>query len=451
MKGRAKSIHVFLAVFGIFAAASFFSPAYVEAERSRSAGAEFVFDAYDILRRDFYDQERIDLPVLLNAALTGLSVAFEGKDVLFVFDEIPMDIAPEGAKKWFVAEFYRARKLARRIGQFEDNELAFAATDAMLNSLHSSHTFFLTPQEYEASRIRECGLVVTCGIGIEIRKEDDLIYIHRVYADSPADRAGLLRLDVIVAVNGEEVGDDLEYISSRVRGERGKSVDISVKRGIKGLTYTIFRDDIVVKDIEKRIVSRGSHNILYIHLSGFAERFVYRVRGALLAHKYDAVIFDLRDNHGGLLWVLEAISGFFLRGDTELFVEITESGERGYFIDELNVALTKVPLAVLINNSSASASEIFASAVQEAKRGVVLGETSSGAVEVSYKYELDFGAGMGVAICEVLTSSGKKIEGVGVTPDIEVKLEVEDIIRGEDVQLTKAIEAVIELVEKNKK
>lgn len=281
------------------------------------------------------------------------------------------------------------------------------------------------------------------GIGAVMSKslDSDEITIVNVYKDSPAAKAGLMDGDILTEVDGESVsGQELDTIVSKVKGDEGTEVVLTVLRDGEELELTAVRDIIEVQTVSYEM---KDNQIGYISVSEFDDVTYEQFKEALDALEsqgMQGLVIDLRSNPGGVLSTVTDMLKLLLPEGTIVSTkdkygnveEVTCDGENEF---------TK-PLAVLVNQYSASAAEIFSAAVQDYGIGEIVGVTTYGKGVVQQIIPMDDGTSMKVTIAEYYTPSGKSINGEGVTPDVEVEYEYNAENPEADNQLDKALEVI---------
>lgn len=416
-----------------------------QAAPQEQTGAEFVFEAHKQLVKNFYAPAELKAPKLFNAGLEGIEKLLKSKGVDFTAYRIAEDESDEDARLQFGGEFSRAARIAKeKEAQLEQHAFAFTATEGMLESVGDSHTGFFPPKQWAEEKKQRSGEVVFAGIGVRIKKlEDNLFYFDAVFPEGPAAKAGVERFDRLTAVDGQPAGNDLVKIVERIRGEKGKEVELEIARKGEPRKFKFKRDDISMPSTDMRVVKVGDdafghltvYSFLPLHVTLETLRHVTVTGGE---KKLKGFVIDLRGNGGGYIHILKRMLGIFLEADTECYTLKCASGDEPYkvFIGPV----TRKPVVVLVDDGSASASEIFSGVLQEQKRAKVVGKKTAGAVSVAKTVELPHDAAMGVTVCQFFTAAGKKLEKEGVTPDVVVELTKDDILNGRDAQLNKAIE-----------
>jgi carboxyl-terminal processing protease len=259
---------------------------------------------------------------------------------------------------------------------------------------------------------------------------------------SPAEQAGLRSGDLIVQIDGEDIVDqDLTTVVGKVRGPAGSSVTLAVRReGHDGLLkFTITRAKIAIPSVESRMLDA---NVGYVRLNSFGDKTAGELKRQLrelLADQPAGLVLDLRGNPGGYLDTAIDVVSQFVPDGVVMLERFGDDTEKTYRARSGGLA-TAVPLVVLIDQGSASASEIVAGAIQDRGRGTLVGETSYGKGSVQAPHDLQGDGGIRITIARWLTPDGHWIHGAGITPDVVVERTEADHAAGRDPQLDKAIE-----------
>ena len=333
--------------------------------------------------------------------------------------------------------------------EVDEDALMNGAIRGMMASLGDPYTFYYTPDEMTTHNEKTEGAYQ--GIGVLLQNNDQgEIEIIRVYSDGPAAAGGLQVGDRVVAVDGVPVygtnSQTLNEAVDRMKGDPDSEVVFTVLRGDARLELRITRGDVSVSNVESSMLPG---DIGYIEIFQFTGDDVDGFAAALSELESQgarALIVDLRNNPGGILDDVVDIADLLLGECTVVYTEDRDGGRVDYYSD---AEMCDLPLAVLINDMSASASEILAAAVQDTDRGTIVGTRSygKGIVQTVITFE-DDGAGMQYTSAQYFTPSGKNIHGTGVMPDVVVDGAF-DNYSGEpdvenDVQLQAAMEAVRE-------
>jgi carboxyl-terminal processing protease len=318
------------------------------------------------------------------------------------------------------------------------------AIRGMLESLGDEHTSYLDPEMFERANAQLEGEEYE-GIGAWVDITGEYLTIVSPMPDSPAEKAGLRPNDKIIAIDGEDMlGLDGELVRQRVIGPRGTTVRLTILReGEEPFDVDVERANIVVPTVDSEMLD---NQIAYVELFTFGADTSKDLRAALqelIAQKPNGLILDLRNNGGGYLdTAIEVVSEFIPKGI--VMYEEYGDGRKIEFEAQKGGLATEIPLVVLINEGSASASEIVAGAIQDTGRGLLVGNTSFGKGSVQNYTPLTNEQGaVRVTIARWLTPSGRQINGLGLEPDYMVEFTPEDMTAGIDPQLDKAIELLM--------
>ncbi len=309
------------------------------------------------------------------------------------------------------------------VDETKPKDLIYGALKGMLSSL-DPHSQFMTPEEYNELKVDTEGKFG--GLGIEITIKDGLLTIVTPIEDTPAWKAGLKANDRIVRINNELTRDmTLTEAVKRMRGKPGEAVNLSILRESekKILEFKIVRDIIKIKDIkEARILEDG---IGYIRLIEFREdtpRDFSAALDNLRKQGIAALILDLRNNPGGLLDVAVKVAEKFIPdGKMVVYTKGRKNVQNLEFISHTRSPIADLPMIVMINEGSASGSEIVAGALQDYRRAIILGTKSFGKGSVQTVIPLSDGSALRLTTSKYFTPLGKEIHGKGVLPDIVVE------------------------------
>lgn len=354
---------------------------------------------------------------------------------------------PEGAEAAF-RPFWETYNLvqARYFDQPIDPDLlAEGAINGMLDALEDPHTRYLSPQDEEAARQGMAGEIQ--GIGAEVSLEDEQIVIVSPIAGSPAEAAGLQPGDVILTADGVELtGLDLMEAVTYVRGPQGTAVTLEVQRGDEIFTVEVVRDVVEVASVRSELLD---DNIGYVRLSQFGFRTDQELADALdelLAAQPRGLILDLRRNPGGGLETALAVADEFLDEGTVMIERFGDGFERTFETDNSGSA-QEIPLVVLIDEGSASASEVLAGAIRDRERGILIGQTTYGKGTVQTWEPLSNGGGVRLTVARWLTPDEVWVNEEGLEPDYFIPLpEVAspaDAQEFEDTQLQAAVDYLL--------
>jgi carboxyl-terminal processing protease len=328
-----------------------------------------------------------------------------------------------------------------------DQDRVYGAIRGMVNTYNDENTAFIEPGR--AAIFREDVSGSFEGIGAAVRMDElGRLIIAEPFAGRPAAEAGLVRGDVVLAVDGTTLqGLSLYEAISLIRGPAGTTVELSISRdGVdEPFEVSVIRARIEIEVVES---DRLGDDIGYIRLTEFSRgstgKMVEAIKELREQGELKGLILDLRDNPGGLLDESIFVSSQFVT-EGVITIERLKGGEEQKFEAQPGGAAPDLPLVVLVNRGSASASEIVAGAIQENGRGTVLGEQTFGKGTVQIPHTLSDGSELRVTIAEWLTPSGKQISGEGIVPDVYVERTQEDFVEGQDPQLERAVEYLLEM------
>ncbi len=323
--------------------------------------------------------------------------------------------------------------LQEAVGRYQqaapDSEPLELALATGLTSALDPHTVVFAPNEFEAFRNSVIGRYA--GVGILVREEDGRLLVVDIFPDSPAEKAGVQADDRILRVDGEAVtAETVERILEELKGEPGTLLTLTLEREgrEKALVLQLRRELVQADSLQMSALQTATGTVQFAHLDTFQQgsaQELVRKLGDLEGS--EAVILDLRDNPGGLLETAVEISDLFLPRD-QLIVEASttissqQHRSQSLFLPE---RWNTVPVVVLVNRNSASASEILASALQQHQRALVLGEKTYGKGTIQSAWETESGAGVKVTIGEYRLPDGTSLHEKGLLPDVLVKEELD--------------------------
>lgn len=325
----------------------------------------------------------------------------------------------------------------------DDVAMMRGAISGMLAALGDKHTGYMDPEEFNDANTSLEGEYE--GIGAWVDITGDYVEIISPMKGSPAEGAGLRPKDSVIAIDGEDMtGIPGELVLKRILGPEGTSVTMTILRGTETFDVTITRARIIIPTVEYEMLEG---DIAYISLSTFNEYSTPQLRAALtdlLAQDPVGLIFDLRYNGGGYLSTAIEIASEFIPEGIVMYEEYGD-GSRDSFESYGNGLATQIPLVVLVNEGTASASEIVAGAIQDTGRGTLVGVVTYGKGTVQNWITLnDNQGGLRVTIARWLTPDGNQISEIGLTPEYIVEITDEDYENEVDPQLNKAIELLIQ-------
>lgn len=318
----------------------------------------------------------------------------------------------------------------------DDQERVYGAIAGMVAGLGDPFSMFMKPIENQKFNEEISGNFE--GIGAQLIQKDGLITVVAPLEDSPAEKAGIVAGDIVIKIDDKDAPATLEEAVNLIRGDEGTSVKLTLIRDGVQREVTVTRQNIEVKSVTSSIKD-GVAVIKINQFSANTTTLLDKEIEKIKASNPKAMVLDLRNNPGGLLNIAVDITSRFMepgvvvierdRANNETVLQTTEVKSR-----------VPLPLVVLVNKGSASASEIFAGALQDAGRAQIVGETTFGKGSVQAIQPLKDGSAVRITIAEWLTPKKREINKQGIKPDIEVKLTEEDTQANRDPQLDKALE-----------
>lgn len=315
----------------------------------------------------------------------------------------------------------------------------------MFEALDDPYSNYMSETEFQD--FSELSSGIYGGVGIIVSPgEDNYITIVSPIEDTPGERAGIVSGDKIILVNEEEVfADKLDYAITKIKGEPGTSVDLTIRRsGKEDFVVTLVRELIEIKAVKSEMLD---NQIGYIRITSFDDNVEVEFKdhlNNLEKNGMESLIIDLRNNPGGSLDACVEIADVLLGKQTIVYT-MDNTGKKEYEYSDANKV--EVPIAVLVNGGSASASEILTGAIQDSESGTIIGTTTFGKGLVQWVRPMIDNTGFKLTIAQYFTPNGTYIHGKGITPDIVVELpeeavEGEDLTAEEDIQLQKAIQVL---------
>ena len=348
------------------------------------------------------------------------------------------------------AKLERIKKILDQdyLGDVNEDDLTEAAIQGYVAGLNDDYTQYFTKKEMEEFTAETEGNYVGIGEYMVKNSQTNEIVVAAPIEGSPAEAAGIQSGDVITKVDGNECnGDDFDKISSDIKGKEGTTVKIEIHRDKKTLTFDIVRTKIALYPVKSEALES---NIGYIKLTSFdeecSEEFKEHYEKLKKNHHITSLVIDLRDNGGGIVDEAEDILEMILDKGSVMIITVNKKGEEE--VDKVTKkAFINLPIVVLVNENSASASEIFASALKENNKATIVGTTTYGKGVIQELLTLSDGSGLKVTTDEYYTAKRNKINKIGIKPDVEVKLPNEKtstykLERKDDTQLKKAIETL---------
>lgn len=321
--------------------------------------------------------------------------------------------------------------------------LSQGAIEGMIKALDDPYSAYFDAEQYELSQYSLQGSFGGVGIEVTVDEEGGLIVVAPIVG-TPAQKAGIMPGDKILAIDGEKT-EGMHFIEAvlKIRGELGTQVTLRVLHEGEDVPqdYVITREEINAASVLPKMLPG---NIAHIEVGHFTSRTGSEITSALediIADDVSGIILDLRDNPGGVLKAAVAVASQFLEEGIVVYVIDGEGNEEEWRVEEGGLA-TKLPLVVLVNSNSASSSEVVAGALQDHMRGIVIGTQTLGKGTVNHFRELSDGSAIYITSARWYTPNRQQIEGQGITPDEIIEITEDDLARGYDPQLERAIEYI---------
>jgi len=298
-------------------------------------------------------------------------------------------------------------------------ELINKALEGMMSNL-DAHSNYLTQKDYKRLQVQTNGEFG--GLGITVGMRDGALTVIAPIEGTPADKAGLKAKDIILKINDEStIGMSIDEAVSKMRGKVGDPIDITVVREgeSKPLKFHIIRGVITIQSVYTKTIG---DDILYIRVTSFDKKVVKDVKKAILDHKATTkgIILDLRNDPGGLLDQAVGLVDLFVNSGEIVSQKGRVKEDKKVYRATSSATITDVPMVVVVNGGSASASEIVSGALQDHKRAVLVGEKTFGKGSVQVVLPITDKEAIKLTIARYYLPSGRTIQAIGVTPDIEV-------------------------------
>ncbi|MCI5630705.1 MAG: S41 family peptidase [Clostridium sp.] len=331
-------------------------------------------------------------------------------------------------------------------GELDDEVMLEGALKGMVNSLGDPYTVYMNSEEYKNLMSSISGSFK--GIGVYIAAKDNEVVVQSTIEGGPAEKAGIKSKDVIFSVDGEEIGGDTDKAVALMKGEEIKTLDLVILRGEEKLKMSVTRADV------KNVCVNGemlNDEIGYIRLTSFDENAYKDFHAKLEELKKQgmkALVFDLRSNGGGLLTQAAKIASEFIPKG-KIITYTIDKYENREDVKSIGGSAQGMPLVVLTDGYTASASEIVTGALRDYKAATVVGTKTYGKGVVQVPFELKSGeGGLKVTISKYYTPNGENINKVGINPDYEIELNEDELkdeyTKEKDSQINKALEILNE-------
>ena len=311
----------------------------------------------------------------------------------------------------------------RFIGEADATAMGDAAAEGMIASLGDTWSYYISADQYQSFVEQMENAYVGVGITVTHREDGTGIDILQVTAGGPAEEAGLLPGDVIVAVNGEAiVSDNLQDLSSRVKGEEGTTVDLTILRDGAEQVFTVERRRILIPVVKGDLLADGKGLVTIYNFDDRCASETIATIEELLSSGARTLIFDVRNNPGGYKHELVELLDYLLP-EGVLFRSERYDGE--VINDYSDARRLEVPMVVLVNSESYSAAEFFAAALREYNVALIVGEETCGKGYFQQTYTLLDGSAVNLSVGKYYTPNGASLANVGITPDVVVPVDDE--------------------------
>ncbi len=323
-------------------------------------------------------------------------------------------------------------------GVIDKSELIEGAKKGLVAAIGDTYTVYMTKEEAEEYNAALHGNV-GAGIGVEMALRDGYVRVLRTLPDNPAGKAGVQAGDIIYKINDEDVHDKTsDYIASKLQGEKGTRVKLTVLRGSEEKTFDLVREEI--NNVSAYVTYDGNTAIITItRFDNDTGTLVQKiVNDDFSKHNINKVILDLRNNGGGYVSAAKDLLSLWIDGENILIQRSRNEQEETTKANRGQAKLANVETIVLVNGGTASASEIVAGALQDYNKATILGEQTYGKGVVQTLMKLSNGTMLKVTTTSWYTPKGTSINGNGITPDVEVERSYDDINHSRDPQLDAA-------------
>lgn len=334
--------------------------------------------------------------------------------------------------------------------KIDKTKMTYGAVAGMVEAIGDPYTEFFNPEE--AKKLEDDIAGSFEGIGLQLGVKNNQITAISPIKGTPAEKAGLRPGDMILAVDKTPTADlSIDEVVNMIRGPKDTKVTLTISReGEEAKDIEITRAIIKVPSMEYEIKETADgKKIAHITLYQFSDSVYQDFKTAtidILNSNVSGIILDMRSNPGGLVNQATAIAGWFLdRGDL-ILTEQDKNGEKTELTSNGPSSFASLPLVVLVNEGSASASEILAGALKDDRKATIIGTTTFGKGTVQKIVDFDDGSSLKVTIAKWYTPSGVRIQDTGIEPDIKVELTAEDYTQNKDPQLDRALQEIEKII-----
>ena len=387
--------------------------------------------------------------------------AADPADVFFDDQETPLDADTVTISRELYERYQQFNELLELMDsadayfykETDHTKMLQGASAGLLSALEDPYTFYYTPEDWQKMWEDDKGEYAGIGVMISANYSTQLCTISRVFKGSPAEAAGVHRGDILYKVNGDltVTAQNLQEAVDIMRGTPGTTVDVTFLRGSEELTFTLERAMITVNQIESAMLSDGIGYIAMYEFAGKCQEEFTEALNELLAQGAKGLIIDLRDNGGGWVDAARDIGDLFM-DEGDLCYLVYRDGSEDHIYPTKD-GKTEIPLVMLVNENSASASEMLTVALRETAGATVVGVKTFGKGIVQSVIPVgQNGAGFQITVAQYFSPLGTEVHGIGITPDVEVPLPDGDngmydfADTEKDVQLKKAVEVMLEKI-----
>ena len=363
------------------------------------------------------------------------------------FVENPVSVSANNTNKDISSKLTKYREIIDKyfLGDVDDEKLEEGAIKGYIEGLGDPYTEYISKEDMDTYLDDTMGNFVGIGIYMIKNTQYDKIQVLSTIKGSPAEKVGIQAGDLIVSVDGVEYkASDMTVASNNIKGEAGTKVVVEILRGAETIKYEITREKVKVNQVEGKVIS---NNIGYIQFTSFDETTAEDFKAKyeeLAKQNIKSLIIDLRNNGGGIVDQALEIADYMTDKDAVLLYEVDKNNKETVRKSK-NDAIINMPIIILTNENTASASEILAGALKDLGKAKTVGTTTYGKGVIQQILKLNDGSGIKITIEEYQTPNRNKIHKVGIEPDEKVELPESvqnslSIKENEDTQLQKAIE-----------
>lgn len=391
-----------------------------------------------------YKIYKIIMIVVLTAFITFMVTSIS---LYSYFVKNPVSVSAQSTNKDIASKLTKYREIIDKyyLGDVEDIALEEGAIKGYIEGLGDPYTEYISKEEMDTYLDDTMGNFVGIGIYMIKNTQYDKIQVLSTIKGSPAEKAGIQAGDLIISADGVEYSaDDMTTASNKIKGEEGTKVTIEVLRGAEKLKFELTREKVKVNQVEGKVLS---NNIGYIKFTSFDETTAedFKNQYQELAKKgIQSLIIDLRNNGGGIVDQALEIADYMTPKDSVLLYEVDKNGKETVKKAKED-PIVNMPIVILTNENTASASEILAGALKDLGKAKIVGTTTYGKGVIQQILKLNDGSGLKITIEEYQTPNRNKINKVGIQPDEKVELpstvnSLLTIKESDDTQLQKAVE-----------